>query len=164
MDTREKDIEKLKDYKYGFTTDIENIKAPKGLNEDVIKFISNIKKEPNWQKPKYPKIDYQDLYYYSAPKSMKDKPKSLDELDPKLLETYKKLGIPLQEQARLNGIAVDAVFDSVSVATTFKGELTKHGIIFCSMSEAIQKHPDLVKKYLGTVIPVTDHFLSLIHI
>ena len=153
MDTREKDIEKLKDYKYGFTTDIENIKAPKGLNENVIKFISNIKKEPqwmldfrlkayerlkllkepNWQKPKYPKIDYQNLYYYSAPKSMKDKPKSLDELDPKLLETYKKLGIPLQEQARLNGIAVDAVFDSVSVATTFKGELTKHGIIFCSM-------------------------------
>ena len=146
MDTREKDIENLKDYKYGFTTDIENIKAPKGLNENVIKFISNIKKEPkwmldfrlkaferfkllkepNWQKPKYPKIDYQDLYYYSAPKSMKDKPKSLDELDPKLLETYNKLGIPLQEQARLNGIAVDAVFDSVSVATTFKGELTKH--------------------------------------
>ena len=145
MDTREKDIEQLKDYKYGFTTDIENIKAPKGLNEDVIKFISNIKKEPkwmldfrlkaferfkllkepNWQKPKYPKIDYQDLYYYSAPKSMKDKPKSLDELDPKLLETYKKLGIPLQEQARLNGIAVDAVFDSVSVATTFKEELNK---------------------------------------
>ena len=159
MDTREKDIENLKDYKYGFITDIENIKAPKGLNENVIKFISNIKKEPewmlnfrlkaferfkqlkepNWQKPKYPKIDYQDLYYYSAPKSMKNKPKSLDELDPKLLETYKKLGIPLQEQARLNGIAVDAVFDSVSVATTFKGELTKHGIIFCSMSEAIQK-------------------------
>ena len=183
MDTREKDIEKLKDYKYGFTTDIENIKAPKGLNEDVIKFISNIKKEPqwmldfrlkayerlkllkepNWQKPKYPKIDYQDLYYYSAPKSMKDKPKSLDELDPKLLETYKKLGIPLQEQARLNGIAVDAVFDSVSVATTFKGELTKHGIIFCSMSEAIQKHPELVKKYLGTVIPVTDHFFATLN-
>ena len=151
MDTREKDIENLKDYKYGFTTDIENIKAPKGLNENVIKFISNIKKEPkwmldfrlkaferfkllkepDWQKPKYPKIDYQDLYYYSAPKSMKDKPKSLDELDPKLLETYNKLGIPLQEQARLNGIAVDAVFDSVSVATTFKGELTKHGIVFC---------------------------------
>ena len=144
---REKELEKLKDYKYGFSTDIENIKAPKGLNEDVIKFISNIKKEPewmlnfrlkaferfkqlkepNWQKPKYPKIDYQNLYYYSAPKSMKDKPKSLDELDPKLLETYKKLGIPLQEQARLNGIAVDAVFDSVSVATTFKEELTKQG-------------------------------------
>ena len=183
MDTREKDIENLKDYKYGFTTDIENIRAPKGLNEDVIKFISNIKKEPkwmldfrlkaferfkllkepNWQKPKYPKIDYQDLYYYSAPKSMKDKPKSLDELDPKLLETYNKLGIPLQEQARLNGIAVDAVFDSVSVATTFKGELTKHGIIFCSMSEAIQKHPELVKKYLGTVIPTTDHFFATLN-
>ena len=94
---------------------------------------------------------------------MKDKPKSLDELDPKLLETYKKLGIPLQEQARLNGIAVDAVFDSVSVATTFKGELTKHGIIFCSMSEAIQKHPELVKKYLGTVIPVTDHFFATLN-
>ena len=183
MDKREKDIEKLKDYKYGFSTDIENIRAPKGLNEDVIKFISNIKKEPkwmldfrlkaferfkqlkepNWQKPKYPKIDYQDLYYYSAPKSMNDKPKSLDELDPKLLETYKKLGIPLQEQARLNGIAVDAVFDSVSVATTFKDELTKQGIIFCSMSEAIQKHPDLVKKYLGTVIPTTDHFFATLN-
>jgi Fe-S cluster assembly protein SufB len=120
-------------------------------------------KEPNWQKPKYPKIDYQDLYYYSAPKSMKDKPKSLDELDPKLLETYKKLGIPLQEQARLNGIAVDAVFDSVSVATTFKGELIKHGIIFCSMSEAIKKHPELVKKYLGTVIPTTDHFFATLN-
>ena len=166
MDAREKEIEKLKDYKYGFSTDIENTRAPKGLNEEVIKFISNIKKEPkwmldwrlkaferlkqlkepNWQKPKYPKIDYQDLYYYSAPKSMDDKPKSLDELDPKLLETYKKLGIPLQEQARLNGIAVDAVFDSVSVATTFKGELNKKGIIFCSMSEAIREHPELSKK------------------
>ena len=142
MDNRQKEIDNLKDYKYGFSTDIENIQAPKGLNEDVIKFISNIKKEPDWmlefrlkaferfkvlkepdwQKPKYPKIDYQDLYYYSAPKSMKDKPKSLDELDPKLLETYKKLGIPLQEQARLNGIAVDAVFDSVSVATTCNEE------------------------------------------
>ena len=158
MDNRQKEIDNLKDYKYGFSTEIENIRAPKGLNEDVIKFISNIKKEPkwmlefrlkaferfkqlkepNWQKPKYPKINYQDLYYYSAPKSMKDKPKSLDELDPKLLETYKKLGIPLQEQARLNGIAVDAVFDSVSVATTFREELNKHGIIFCPISEAIQ--------------------------
>ena len=140
MDNRQKELNNLKDYKYGFSTDIENIKAPKGLNEEVIKFISKIKKEPkwmldfrlkaferfkklkepNWQKPKYPKIDYQDLYYYSAPKSMKDKPKSLDELDPKLLETYKKLGIPLQEQARLNGIAVDAVFDSVSEALILK--------------------------------------------
>ena len=183
MDSRQKEIENLKDYKYGFSTDIENIRAPKGLNEEVIKFISKIKKEPewmlnfrlkaferfkqlkepNWQKPKYPKIDYQDLYYYSAPKSMKDKPKSLDELDPKLLETYKKLGIPLQEQARLNGIAVDAVFDSVSVATTFKEELTKQGIIFCSMSEAIQKHPELVKKYLGTVVPTRDNFFSALN-
>ncbi len=183
MDSRQKEIDSLKDYKYGFSTDIENIKAPKGLNEEVIKFISNIKKEPHWmldfrlkaferfkqlkepdwQKPKYPKIDYQDLYYYSAPKSMKDKPKSLDDLDPKLLETYKKLGIPLQEQARLNGIAVDAVFDSVSVATTFKEELTKQGIIFCSMSEAIQKHPELVKKYLGSVIPTTDHFFATLN-
>ena len=173
MDTREKDIENLKDYKYGFTTHIENIRAQKGLNENVIKFISNIKKEPkwmldfrlkaferfkllkepDWQKPKYPKIDYQDLYYYSAPKSMKDKPKSLDELDPKLLETYNKLGIPLQEQARLNGIAVDAVFDSVSVATTFKGELTKHGIIFCSMSEAIQKPVS----YTHLTLPTTPY-------
>ena len=183
MDAREKEIEKLKDYKYGFSTDIENTRAPKGLNEEVIKFISNIKKEPqwmldwrlkaferlkqlkepNWQKPKYPKIDYQDLYYYSAPKSMDDKPKSLDELDPKLLETYNKLGIPLQEQARLNGIAVDAVFVSVSVATTFKGELNKKGIIFCSMSEAIQDHPELVKKYLGSVIPISDHYFATLN-
>ncbi len=120
-------------------------------------------KEPNWQKPKYPKIDYQALYYYSAPKSMDGKPKSLDELDPKLLETYKKLGIPLQEQARLNGIAVDAVFDSVSVATTFKGELNKKGIIFCSMSEAIQDHSELVKKYLGSVIPLADHYFATLN-
>ncbi len=180
---RDKQIEDLKEYKYGFTTDIENIRAPKGLNETVIKFISKIKKEPdwmldwrlkaferlknlkepNWQKPKYPKIDYQDLYYYSAPKSASDKPKSLDELDPKLLETYQKLGIPLQEQKRLNGIAVDAVFDSVSVATTFKDKLTEKGIIFCSMSEAIQKHPELVKKYLGSVIPVTDHYFATLN-
>ena len=183
MDNRQKEINNLKDYKHGFSTDIENIQAPKGLNEDVIKFISNIKKEPkwmlefrlkaferfkvlkepDWQKPKFPKINYQDLYYYSAPKSMKDKPKSLDELDPKLLETYKKLGIPLQEQARLNGIAVDAVFDSVSVATTFKDELTKQGIIFCPISEAIQSHPELVKKYLGSVIPTSDHFFATLN-
>jgi Fe-S cluster assembly protein SufB len=183
MDAREKEIEKLKDYKYGFSTDIENTRAPKGLNEEVIKFISNIKKEPqwmldwrlkaferlkqlkepNWQKPKYPKIDYQNLYYYSAPKSMDDKPKSLDELDPKLLETYKKLGIPLHEQARLNGIAVDAVFDSVSVATTFKGELNKKGIIFCSMSEAIREYPEIVKKYLGSVIPLSDHYFATLN-
>ena len=156
-------IDTNKDYKYGFTTDIESFKAPKGLSEETIKFISGEKKEPkwlldwrlkaykrlkslkepNWQKPKYPKIDYQDLYYYSAPKSTKNKPKSLEEVDPKLIETYNKLGIPLDEQKKLSGVAVDAVFDSVSVATTFKGELTKKGIIFCSISEAIQKHPDL---------------------
>ena len=120
-------------------------------------------KEPDWQKPKFPKIDYQDLYYYSAPKSLTDKPKSLDDLDPKLLETYSKLGIPLVEQKRLNNIAVDAVFDSVSVATTFKDKLTEQGIIFCSMSEAIQKHPELVKKYLGSVIPLTDHYFATLN-
>ncbi len=180
---REKELEKLKEYKYGFSTDIESIKAPKGLNEKVIKFISNIKKEPkwllewrlkayerlkvlkepDWQKPKYPKINYQDLYYYSAPKNFKEKPKSLEDLDPKLLETYKKLGIPLQEQKRLNNIAVDAVFDSVSVATTFKEKLTEKGIIFCSIGEAVQKHPDLVKKYLGSVIPITDHYFATLN-
>ena len=180
---REKELEKLKEYKYGFSTDIESIKAPKGLNEKVIKFISNIKKEPkwlldwrlkayerlkvlkepDWQKPKYPKINYQDLYYYSAPKSFKEKPKSLEDLDPKLLETYKKLGIPLQEQKRLNNIAVDAVFDSVSVATTFKEKLTEKGIIFCSIGEAIQKHPNLVKKYLGSVIPINDHYFATLN-
>ena len=177
------EINKLKDYKYGFTTDIDSYRAPKGLNEDTIRFISKIKKEPlwllewrlkafnrlkslkepNWQKPKYPKIDYQDLYYYSAPKNFKEKPKSLDEVDPKLIETYKKLGIPLDEQKRLSGVAVDAVFDSVSVATTFKDELTKKGIIFCSISEAIQKHPELVKKYLGSVIPLTDHYFATLN-
>jgi Fe-S cluster assembly protein SufB len=163
--------------------DIENIRAPKGLNKEVIEFISKAKKEPkwmldwrmkaferlknlkepNWQKPKYPKIDYQDIYYYSAPKSASEKPKSIDELDPKLLETYKKLGIPLQEQQRLNGIAVDAVFDSVSVATTFKDKLNEVGVIFCSISEAIQKHPELVKKYIGSVIPLTDHYFATLN-
>ena len=162
-------IDTNKEYKYGFTTDIESIKAPKGLTEDTIKFISKIKKEPkwmfewrmkafkrlqvskepNWQKPKFPKIDYQNLYYYSAPKSAASKPKSLDEVDPKLIETYNKLGIPLNEQKKLSGVAVDAVFDSVSVATTFKEELTKKGIIFCPISEAIQKHPELVKSSRG---------------
>ncbi len=179
----DKELEKLKDYKYGFTTEIENIKAPKGLNKEVIKFISNIKKEPewmlqwrlkaferlkhlkepDWQKPKFSKINYQDIYYYSAPKSASEKLKSLDELDPKLLETYNKLGIPLQEQKRLNGIAVDAIFDSVSVATTFKDKLTEKGVIFCSMSEAIKKHPELVKKYLGSVIPVNDHYFATLN-
>ena len=176
-------INPLEEYKYGFTTDIESIKAPKGLNEDIIKFISNIKKEPqwmlewrlkaysrlknlkepNWQKPKYPKIDYQNLYYYSAPKSSENKAKSLDEVDPKLIETYNKLGISLKEQEKLSGVAVDAIFDSVSVATTFKDKLTEKGIIFCPISEAIQKHPDLVKKYLGSVIPITDHYFATLN-
>jgi len=180
---KQQELEKSKEYKYGFTTDIESVRAPKGLNEEVIRFISKIKKEPewmlswrlkaysrlknvkepNWQKPKYPKIDYQNLYYYSAPKSVKDKPKSLDEVDPKLLETYAKLGIPLKEQEKLSGVAVDAIFDSVSVATTFKDTLTEKGIIFCTISEAIQKHPDLVKKYIGSVIPITDHFFATLN-
>ena len=180
---KNQNINTNQEYKYGFTTDIENIRAPKGLNEESIKFISKMKKEPkwmldwrlkafsrlkslkepNWQKPKYPKINYQDLYYYSAPKSASVKPKNLDEVDPKLIETYNKLGIPLKEQKRLSGVAVDAVFDSVSVATTYKEELTKKGIIFCSISEAIQKYPDLVKKYLGSVIPITDHFFATLN-
>ncbi len=180
---KEKEIDKLKEYKYGFTTDIEDVRAPKGLNKKTIEFISKIKnepkwmlewrlkafdrlqkiKEPNWQKPKYPKIDYQDLYYYSAPKSAQNKPKSLDEVDPKIIETYKKLGIPLEEQKRLSGIAVDAVFDSVSVATTFKDKLTEVGVIFCPISEAIQKHPKLVQKYLGSVIPINDHYFATLN-
>ena len=147
---KQQELEKQKEYKYGFVTDIESVRAPKGLNEDVIKFISKIKKEPkwmldwrlkafnrlknikepNWQKPKNPKINYQDLYYYSAPKSATDKPKSLDQVDPKLIETYKKLGIPLNEQEKLAGVAVDAVFDSVSVATTFKDALTEKELFF----------------------------------
>jgi Fe-S cluster assembly protein SufB len=180
---KQQDLAKSKEYKYGFTTDIESVRAPKGLNEEVIRFISKIKKEPewmlswrlkaysrlknvkepNWQKPKYPKIDYQNLYYYSAPKSAKDKPKSLDEVDPKLLETYAKLGIPLKEQEKLSGVAVDAIFDSVSVATTFKDTLTEKGIIFCSISDAIQNHPDLVRKHLGTVIPKKDNYYAALN-
>ena len=171
------------DYTHGFVTDIETIEVPKGLNEETIKFISKQKqepewmltwrlkayerlkkmKEPNWQKPKYPKIDYQDLYYYSAPKSLKDQPKSLDEIDPEIRRTYEKLGIPLEEQKRLSGVAVDAVFDSVSVATTFKDELKKIGVIFCSISEAIKEYPELVKKYLGSVIPLTDHYFATLN-
>ena len=172
-----------KSYKYGFTTDIESEKPAKGLNEDIIKFISQKKNEPEWmlswrlqaykrwqtmQEPtwaniNFPKIDYQDIYYYSAPKGFENKPKSLDEVDPKLIETYNKLGIPLKEQKILAGVAVDAVFDSVSVATTYKGELEKLGIVFCSISEAIKNHPDLVKKYLGSVIPVGDHKFSALN-
>ncbi|ORE95997.1 Fe-S cluster assembly protein SufB [Acuticoccus yangtzensis] len=190
-------------YKYGFVTDIESEKAPKGLSEEVIAFISAKKDEPKWMldwrldayrrwqtmdEPTwaavhYPKIDFNDLYYYAAPK-MKDAPKSLDEVDPELLRTYEKLGIPLKEQEILAGVrkqgepsdlddaeanpyggnvAVDAVFDSVSVVTTFKKELAKAGVIFCSISEAIREHPDLIQKYLGTVVPQSDNFYATLN-
>jgi Fe-S cluster assembly protein SufB len=173
-------------YKYGFVTEIEMDRAPKGLSEDTIRFISAKKeepkwllewrlkayrhwltmKEPTWARVGYPPIDYQDSYYYSAPKSDADRPKSLDEIDPKLLETYEKLGIPLKEQEVLAGVknvAIDAVFDSVSVATTFKDRLEKDGIIFCSISEAVKKHPELVKKYIGSVVPYSDNFFATLN-
>lgn len=178
--TEVNDIEQLanQEYKYGFVTDIETEDFPKGLNEDIVRMISAKKQEPewmtewrlkafrNWQKMKYPKwpnveyppIDYQELYYYSAPK--KSKYNSLDEVDPELLKTFEKLGIPLNEQAALAGVAVDAVFDSVSVATTYKEKLAELGIIFCPISEAIREHPDLVKKYLGSVVPQSDNFYA----
>jgi len=174
-------------YKYGFETDVETILAPKGLNEDIVAYISAKKNEPDWMlewrldayrrwvgmvEPKwarvnYPKIDFQDLHYYAAPKSLSG-PKSLDEVDPELLATYEKLGIPLREQAVLAGVegarvAVDAIFDSVSVVTTFREELGKHGIIFCPLSEAVRDHPDLVKKYLGSVVPPTDNFYATLN-
>ncbi len=169
------------DYKYGFVTDIESETLPPGINEDTIQFISEKKKEPSWlldwrikayrkwlkmdephwQNVQYDNINYQDISYYSSPK--KKNLKSLDELDPELLKTYDKLGIPLDEQKMLNGIAVDAVFDSVSVATTFREELKSHGVIFCSFSEAAINHPDIVKKYLGTVVPYTDNYFAALN-
>jgi Fe-S cluster assembly protein SufB len=176
-----KTIEQVKSvgdkYKYGFVTDIDLDYAPKGLSEDIVRFISAKKEEPEWllewrlksyrhwlemaepewAKVSFPPIDYQDAYYYAAPKSKDDGPKSLDEVDPKLLETYAKLGIPLKEQEMLAGVAVDAVFDSVSVATTYKGKLEEQGIIFCSISEAVREHPELVQKYLGSVVPYGDN-------
>jgi Fe-S cluster assembly protein SufB len=177
----------VSEYKYGFITDIESEKAPKGLNEDTVRFISAKKVEPDWltewrlqafrrwltmDEPKwarveYPRIDYQDLYYYSAPKSTPG-PRSLDEVDPELLRTYEKLGIPLREQEVLAGVerprvAVDAVFDSVSVATTFKAELAKAGVIFCAISEAVRLHPELVKRYLGSVVPTSDNFFATLN-
>lgn len=175
-----------KDYEYGFVTQIEEDRIPKGLSEDIIRLLSAKKeepefmlefrlkayrhwltmKEPEWAKVKYPPIDFQDLYYYSAPKQKKTL-NSLDEVDPELLKTFEKLGISLDEQKRLTGvnnnIAVDAVFDSVSVATTFKGKLNDMGIIFCSFSEAVKNHPDLIKKYLGTVVPYTDNFYAALN-
>src|SRR6476660_6035621 len=182
---REIDVDK---YKYGFFTDIESVKAPKGISEEVVRFISAKKGEPAWlldwrleayrrwitmQEPTWanvvhPKIDFQDLYYYSAPKSTEG-PKSLADVDPELLKTYAKLGIPLKEQEVLAGVkgaprvAVDAVFDSVSVVTTFKEELAKAGVIFCSISEAVKNHPDLVRKYLGSVVPITDNFFATLN-
>jgi Fe-S cluster assembly protein SufB len=183
-------------YKYGFVTDIESDKAPKGLSEDTVRFISAKKSEPEWMlewrlaayrrwltmtepswaRVHYPKIDYQNVYYYSAPKKKGDGPKSLDEIDPEILKTYEKLGIPLREQEMLAGverqdkegsgerrIAVDAVFDSVSVATTFKAELKKSGVVFMPISEALREHPELVRQYLGTVVPVSDNYFATLN-
>ena len=169
-------------YKYGFITEIETEKIPKGLNEDVIRLISAKKnepefllkfrlrayeqwlkmKEPDWSGLTYSKVDYQDLVYYAAPKQ-DIKKKSLDEVDPKLLETFEKLGIPLSEQKRLSNVAVDAVFDSVSIATTYKEKLAEHGVIFCSISEAISEYPDLIEKYMGTVVPINDNFFAALN-
>jgi len=182
VETREKVSALAEKYKYGFVTDIEMERAPKGLSEDTVRYISAKKgepewmlewrlgafrrwlemREPNWARVHYHKIDYQDSYYYAAPKNTPLK-QSLDEVDPKLLETYNKLGIPLTEQMMLAGVAVDAVFDSVSVATTFKEKLNEVGVIFCPISEAIRDYPDLVKKYLGTVVPVTDNFFATLN-
>ncbi len=169
------------EYRWGFVTDVEADMAPRGLNEEIVRLISAKKgepqwmtewrlkayrywtglgyEEPRWSKVRFPKIDYQDIYYYSAPVSKRG-PQSLDEVDPQMLEAFNKLGIPLEEQKKLSGVAVDAVFDSVSVATTYQEQLEKAGVIFCPISEAIQKHPELVQKYLGTVVPYTDNFFA----
>jgi len=169
-------------YKYGFVTEIEEEKIPKGIDEDVIRLISAKKEEPefmlefrlkayehwlkqeepNWAKLGYPKIDYQDIIYYAAPKT-KEKKRSLEEVDPELLDTFSRLGIPLSEQKRLGNVAVDAVFDSVSIATTFKEKLAESGVIFCGFAEAVKEHPELVKKYLGTVIPSNDNFFAALN-
>jgi Fe-S cluster assembly protein SufB len=171
------------DYPYGFVTDIETDTLPPGLDENVIQYISSKKKEPSWlldwrikayrywltysgeptwSTVKYPKINYQDIIYYSAPKQ-KTKFESLDEIDPKILDTYKKLGIPLTEQKKMLNVAVDAIFDSVSVATTFKHRLEKAGVIFCSFSDAVQNYPDLIRQYLGSVVPVNDNFFTALN-
>ncbi len=184
MSNSSSNIEELvnKEYKYGFVTDIETDTVPPGLNEDVIRLISAKKEEPEWllewrlkayrhwltmveptwPNVHYPRINYQDIIYYSAPKQ-KEGPKSLDEVDPQLLETYAKLGISLEEQGRLAGVAVDAVFDSVSVATTFKEKLSEMGIIFSSFSEAVKEHPEFVRKYLGSVVPYSDNFFATLN-
>jgi Fe-S cluster assembly protein SufB len=170
-------------YDAGFISDIESDSLPPGLNEDVIRFISAKKNEPEfmlewrlksyrewlkmeepvWAHIHYPKIDYNEIIYYSAPKSGKDGPKSLDDVDPELLRTYEKLGIPLHERAALAGVAVDAVFDSVSVATTFKAKLAEAGVLFCPISEAVHSHPDLVKKYMGSVVPMRDNYFAALN-
>lgn len=172
-----------REYEAGFVTEIESITIPKGLNEDTIRLISAKKQEPEfmlewrlkayeqwltmteptWSVVKYPPVDFQDISYYSAPKSKADGPKSLDEVDPELLRTYEKLGVPLHERARLAGVAVDAVFDSVSVATTFKKQLEEVGVVFCSFSEAVRKYPDLIRQYLGTVVPPGDNFYAALN-
>src|SRR5512141_1590266 len=172
-----------REYNAGFVTDIEAETIPAGLSEDVIRTLSAKKrepewmlewrlkalrhwttmKEPTWQNVHYPPIDYQSIVYYAAPKSKTDGPKSLEDVDPKLLETYEKLGIPLRERGKLAGVAVDAVFDSVSVATTFREQLAKVGVIFCSFSEAVQNHPELVRKYLGSVVPYSDNFFATLN-
>jgi Fe-S cluster assembly protein SufB len=186
MSSQALDLLTSQDYKWGFVTDIEQEAIPPGLNEDIVRLIAAKKNEPEWMvewrlkayrsweklekseaEPKwanihYPPIDYQNMVYYSAPKT-KDGPRSLEEIDPKLLETYEKLGIPLSEQKLLAGVAVDAVFDSVSVATTFKGKLAELGIIFCSFSEAVQEHPELIQKYLGSVVPYNDNFFAALN-
>ncbi|NOX59552.1 MAG: Fe-S cluster assembly protein SufB [Planctomycetes bacterium] len=171
------------EYKYGFVTDIQADSAPPGLNEDTVRFISAKKKEPpfmlewrlrafrhwktmtepTWANINYPPINYQDIIYYSSPIKDEDRPKSLDDVDPKLLETYEKLGIPLHERAALAGVAVDAVFDSVSVATTYKDKLGEMGIIFCPFSEAVHEHPELIQKYLGSIVPYTDNFFATLN-
>jgi Fe-S cluster assembly protein SufB len=185
MSTRSPDVEDFigKKYQHGFVTDIDADTVPPGLDENVIRLISSKKKEPafllewrlrafehwktmqepHWAHVHHEPIDYQAISYFSAPKSKEDAPKSLDEVDPKLLETYEKLGIPLHERAILAGVAVDAVFDSVSVATTFKAKLAEAGVIFCSFSEAVQDHPELIEAYLGSVVPYTDNFFATLN-
>jgi len=183
LETRQAVEEVAGEYKYGFVTDIETVKAPKGLSEEVIRFISAKKDEPEWllewrlkayrrwlklEEPDwamldYVKPDFNDIYYYAAPKSADDKPKSLDEVDPELLRVYEKLGISLQEQEVLSGVAVDIVFDSVSVATTFREALKERGVIFCSISEAARDYPQLMRKYLGSVVPAADNFYATLN-
>ena len=185
MSSKPQDVEALigRKYQHGFVTDIESDSLPPGLDEEVVRAISRKKqepaflldwrlkafrhwltmREPQWAHVHYQRIDYQDISYYSAPRTPANAPKSLEEVDPKLLATYAKLGIPLHERARLAGVAVDAVFDSVSVATTFKDKLAKAGVIFCSFSDAVHHHPELVERYLGSVVPAADNFFAALN-